>query len=146
AKELNAAHGRAVVVAGSNDIAAQTLVNAINSHLGSYGKTIDLNVSCNLYKGDDQAFTQFIEEAKSGAVDVAIFIDSNPAYEYFDRKGVEEALGKIKFKVSMADREDETASFATLIAPASHYLESWGDEEPYSGYFSVVQPTINTIF
>ena len=46
AKELMAAKGKALVVAGSNDVATQVLVNAINSLLGSYGTSIDLdNVS-----------------------------------------------------------------------------------------------------
>lgn len=146
AQELNAAKGRSLVVSGSNDISTQVVVNAINSHLGNYGHTINLDTSCNLYKGDDSAFSDFLKDAKNGNIDVAIFLDSNPIYEYFDRQSVEDALSKIKFKVSMADREDETASFTNLIAPASHFLESWGDQEAQTGYYTVVQPTINPIF
>lgn len=146
AQELNASKGRALVVSGSNDISTQVIVNAINSHLGSYGNTINLGSTNNVYKGDDLAFAQFLNEAKAGSVGVAIFIDANPIYEYFDSKAVEEALAKIAFKVSLADREDETASYSTLVAPASHYLESWGDAEAQTGYFTVVQPTINPVF
>ena len=43
AAELKAAKGKALVVCGSNDVAKQVLVNAINSLLGSYGNTIDLD-------------------------------------------------------------------------------------------------------
>jgi len=146
AKELLKANGKALVVAGSNDIAIQTIVNAINVHLGSYGNTIDLNNVTNLYKGDDVSFTQFLQEANSGQVEVALIVNCNPVYEYFDNKAVESALGKIKFKVSFADREDETAAFATLIAPNHHYLESWGDAEARRGYYTVVQPTINPVY
>jgi len=146
AKELSNANGRALVVSGSNDINVQSLVNAINAHLGSYGSTIDLDNVSNQYKGDDAAFAEFLREANSGAIDVAFFLESNPAYEYYDNKAVEGALSKIKFKVSFADRENETASSVNIIAPASNYLESWGDAEPYTGYFTLVQPTINTVF
>jgi len=146
AKELNQANGRALVISGSNDSNVQSLVNAINAHLGSYGSTIDLDNSSNQFKGDDEAFALFLKEANGGLIDVAFFLDSNPVYEYFDNKAVESALSKIKFKVSFADRENETASSANIIAPASNYLESWGDAEPYAGYFTLVQPTINPVF
>lgn len=146
AQELSTSNGRALIVAGSNDVAVQTIVNAINVHLGSYGTTIDLENNSNRYKGDDTAFAQFLNEANSGQVDVAFFLNSNPVYEYFNANAVEEALGKIKFKLSFADRRDETAAFATIIAPSNHYLESWGDSESQKGYFTVVQPTINPVF
>ena len=146
AQELSQSNGKALVVSGSNDINVQSLVNAINAHLGSYGSTIDLDNASNLYKGDDEAFITFLKEANSGLIDVAFFVDSNPAYEYFDHAAVESALSKIKFKVSFADRENETASYASVIAPSSNYLESWGDSEPYAGYYTLVQPTINPVF
>jgi molybdopterin-containing oxidoreductase family iron-sulfur binding subunit len=146
AQELSNSNGRALVVAGSNDVAVQTIVNAINSHLGSYGTTIDLENTSNRYKGDDTAFAQFLQDANSGQIDVAFFLNSNPVYEYFDAKAVEDALGKIKFKLSFADRIDETAAFATVIAPNHHYLESWGDAESQKGYFTVLQPTIKPVF
>src|SRR5690606_23613261 len=146
ATELSGANGRALVVSGSNDINVQTLVNAINAHLGSYGSTIDLDSPSNQYKGDDTAFAQFISDANAGLVDVAFFVESNPMYEYFDAKAVESALDKIKFKVSFADRIDETASKANVLAPSTSYLESWGDAEPYAGYFTLVHQTINVVF
>lgn len=146
AKELGQANGRSLLVSGSNDINIQSLVNAINVHLGSYGTTIDLDNAANHFKGDDGAFAQFLTDAKGGNVDVAFFINSNPVYDYFDSKAVEEALEKIEFKLSFAEREDETASKSTIIAPGRSYLESWGDSESYAGYFTIVQPTINPIF
>jgi len=146
AKELGQSNGKALLVSGSNDVTIQSLVNAINVQLGSYGSTIDLDNASNLYKGDDSAFAQFVRDANGGLIDVAFFLDTNPVYDYFDKEAIESALSKIKFKVSFADREDETASLATVIAPSNTYLESWGDAEPYAGYFTLVQPTINSIF
>jgi len=34
----------------------------------------------------------------------------------------------------------------TAIAPASTFLESWGDANPKEGLYSIVQPTINPVF
>ncbi|WP_026897079.1 TAT-variant-translocated molybdopterin oxidoreductase [Daejeonella oryzae] len=145
AKELSAAKGKAVVVCGSNDVSTQILVNAINSLLGSYGTTIDLDNASYQYAGNDAAFVEFINEMKRGEVDAVFFINSNPAYDYVNAKEFTDALSKVKLRVSFADREDETASLCQIIAPAHHYLESWGDSNPVEGYFTIVQPTINPV-
>src|SRR5690606_40161491 len=53
---------------------------------------------------------------------------------------------KIKFKLSFADREDETAAELEAIAPNHNFLESWGDAQPRGGYYTIVQPTINPVY
>src|SRR5690606_39607439 len=78
AKELVAARGAALVVAGSNDTNVQLLVNAINSALGAYGAIIDLDNYSKQYQGSDAAFQQFLTAAKAGQVGVAFFLNSNP--------------------------------------------------------------------
>src|SRR5690606_21661757 len=145
-QELQQARGRAVVVAGSNDVAIQTLTNAINVALQSYGSTIDLDNPSYQYKGDDEAFASFLAEANRGDVDVAFFWESNPLYNYPNSAAVKDALGKIKFKLSFSDREDETASELDAIAPNHNFLESWGDAIPRGGYYSIIQPSINPIY
>ncbi len=146
ARELQQARGRAVVVAGSNDVAIQTLTNAINVALQSYGSTIDLDNPSYHNRGDDEAFASFLAEANRGDVGVAFFLNSNPRYDYPEAGAVKEALGKITFKLSFADREDETASELEAIAPNHNFLESWGDAHPRGGYYTIVQPTINPVY
>src|SRR5690606_35188986 len=146
AQELLQARGRALVVSGSNDIAIQTLTNALNVALQSYGSTIDLDNPSLQYKGNDEAFEAFLAEAGRGEVDVAFFLNSNPIYEYAKADTLAEAFGKIKFKLSFADREDETASELEAIAPNHNFLESWGDAQPRGGYYTIVQPTINPVY
>ncbi len=146
AKELVAAKGRALVVAGSNDVATQTLVNAINSQLGSYGTTIDLDNPTHKYAGNDNDFVTFVNELKRGEVDAVFFMGANPVYSYFQSKELSDALKKVRLRVSFADYPDETASLCNIIAPASHYLESWGDENVYGNYYTIVQPTINKVY
>src|SRR5690606_31472550 len=146
AKELTNNRGGAVVVAGSNDVNVQLLVNAINSALGAYGAIIDLDNFSKQYQGSDAAFQQFLADAAAGQVGVAFFLNSNPVYDYFKPADVTNALSKVAFTLSFADRPDETASTLKAIAPASTFLESWGDASSKEGYFTIVQPTINPVF
>ena len=41
---------------------------------------------------------------------------------------------------------DETTELCNYIVPTHHYLESWGDAEPKSGFISFLQPTIYPLF
>ena len=146
AKELTAAKGRSLVISGSNDIASQTVVNAINTLLGSYGTTIDLDNPSYQYSGNDADFVTLVNEMNSGSVGAVFFLNSNPAYEYADPKAFTDALAKVALRVSFADRKDETASLCQVIAPNHHFLESWGDSNPVEGYYTIAQPTINPVY
>lgn len=146
AKELLAARGRALVVAGSNDIAAQTVVNAINALLGSYGTTIDLDNPSHQYAGNDADFVSLVSDMNSGLVDAVFFIDSNPAYDYYKSADVVSGLKKVRLSVSFADHSDETASLCTVVAPKNYYLETWGDDQSLEGYYTIQQPAINAVY
>jgi len=146
AKELVAAKGKALVVAGSNDVATQVLVNAINSLLGSYGTTIDLDNPSKQYAGNDAEFVEFVNELSRGEVAGVLFLNVNPAYDYFKAKEFKDALAKARLRVSFADHDDETALVSNVIAPNHHYLESWGDANATEGYYTVIQPTINPVY
>ncbi len=146
AKELSNAKGAALVVSGSNDVATQTIVNAINSYLGSYGTTIDLDNSSKQYLGNDADFAALLADMKAGKVGALIFLESNPAYNHPKSKDFAEAIKKVDLTVSFADRAEETASLCQVIAPNHNFLESWGDESALEGYYSLVQPTINPIY
>ncbi len=146
AKELLAAKGKALVVAGSNDVATQILVNAINSQLGSYGATIDLDNPSRQYSGNDAELVEFVNEMKRGEVDAVFFLNANPVYDYYNSKDVTDGLKKVRLRVSFADHSDETASACNIIAPDHYYLESWGDDNAIEGYYTILQPTINPVY
>jgi len=146
ANELKAAKGKALVVAGSNDVAIQVLVNAINSALGSYGATIDLDNYSNQYAGNDAEFVDFVGELKKGEVDAVFFLNANPVYDYYNSKEVSDALAKVPLKVSFSDHKDETTNLCNVIAPNHYYLESWGDDSIIEGYYTILQPTINPVY
>ena len=138
--------GQALVVAGSNDIALQSTINAINDLLGNYGSTIDLDHPVNYRQGNDQDMKQFIDDINGGRVDAVIFYNSNPVYDYPQGGLLETELSKVSLKVSTSDRNDETASLCDYLAPDHHYLESWNDAEPKSGHISLCQPGITPLF
>ncbi len=146
AKELWKNKGKALVVCGSNDTNVQVLVNGINSLLGSYGTTIDLDNASNIQQGIDADVIALVEEMKRGQVDAIILYNVNPSYTYPKSADFNAGLAKVGLKISFADREDETASLVNFVCPDNHILESWNDFEPKKGMYSLAQPTIAPLF
>jgi MoCo/4Fe-4S cofactor protein with predicted Tat translocation signal len=146
ATELWNAKGKSLVVCGSNDVSVQVAVNAINSLLGNYGATIDLDNASNQKQGNDAEMIDLVKEMNAGRVDAIIFYGANPAYSYANNAEFVEALKKVKTKISFADRADETAILCDVVAPNNHYLESWSDVSAKRGVYSVVQPTISPVY
>ncbi|TAH25614.1 MAG: 4Fe-4S dicluster domain-containing protein [Cytophagales bacterium] len=146
AKDLLSNRGKSIVVSGSNDVNIQLIVNEINNLLGNYANTIDISKPCNLYKGDDTAMYNFIQDAKNGKISSVIFYNCNPVYDHPLGGELSSVLSKISTTVSFSDREDETASLCKFICPDTHYLESWNDAEPKKGIYSLAQPTITPLF
>ena len=141
------ADGETLVVSGSNNVAEQTLVNAINDKLGNYGKTIDFGHTSYQRKGSDKAITRLVQDMKSGSVDAVIFLDDcNPAFDLPAALGFKEALQKVKTKISCSGDFSETTALCDYSTPKNHYLESWGDANPKRGVYSIVQPTIAPLF
>ncbi len=146
AKELWASRGKSLVVCGSNNIAHQLIVNALNSVLGNIGTTVDLDNYSNQKGGDDAAFENFVTELNSGAVDAVIFFNSNPVYNYYNPAKLEGAIKKAALTISTNSVADETTSLCKFHAPDNHFLESWGDVEARVGHVGLMQPTISPVF
>ena len=70
----------------------------------------------------------------------------NPAYDYYNAAKFAEGLKKVKLIRFFWRNPDETTKLCTYACPDHHYLESWGDAEPYHGIYSLTQPTIHPIF
>ncbi len=146
AADLKASSGEGLVVCGSNDKNVQVIVNAINNAIGAYGKTIDWSTTLNYRQGIDKDLADLIAQMESGQVGALLIYGANPAYNYHDAPKFVSALGKVKLTVSFNERMDETSALCKYIIPTHHYLESWGDAEPKTGYTSFIQPTIYPLF
>lgn len=143
---MKANPGAGLVVSGSNVVAEQLMVNAINNVLGNYGTTINMSVTSHQAQGSDADFAALVTEMKAGSVDLIIVMNANPAYDAPMAKDFAGALAKVKNKVSFNGTVDETTELCDIIAPGHHFLESWGDVEAKEGMFSLIQPTIAPLF
>jgi molybdopterin-containing oxidoreductase family iron-sulfur binding subunit len=138
AVELLAAGSSAVVLNGLNTKNAERLALAINLAL----KSKAFNTSTFVYtsNGNDESLSTFLSDVKAGTVDAVVTLGVNPTYQMptVDLNGLS--------IISIADREDETASAANIALPLSHYLESWSDFSAVDGHYAVGQPTISPLF
>ncbi|MGN6540875.1 MAG: TAT-variant-translocated molybdopterin oxidoreductase [Ginsengibacter sp.] len=146
AAELMAHKGEALVVCGSNDKNIQLVVNAINEAIGSNGKTIDWNTTVNYRQGIDADMITLTQDLNAGNVGALLIYGANPVYSYFDAQHFAEGLKKCPFTVSYSEKMDETTELCKYVIPSHHWLESWGDAEPQTGYVAALQPLIHPLF
>jgi len=146
AEALSVSKGNALVVCGSNDVNIQVIVNAINEAIGANGTTIDWSATANYRKGVDAEMAQLVTEMNNGSVGALLVYEVNPVYNYHDAQGFAGALAKVPVSISFNGTMDETTERCKYVIPAHHWLESWGDAEPKTGYYSLIQPVISPLF
>ena len=121
------------------------IVNAINNQIGAYGTTINWGVTSNYRKAVEADFVKLVEDMNSGAIGAVLIHGVNPAYNYPEQKKIVDGLSKV-VSISFNATMDETTELCNYVLPSHHWLESWGDAEPKTGYYSFIQPTINPLF
>jgi len=145
AAALTANKGAGLVVCGSNDMNIQVIVNAINEAIGAGGKTINWGMTSNYRNGIDSDMETLVTDMNAGSVGALLVYGVNPAYSFHDKKKFIDGLAKTA-AISFNGTMDETTELCNLVLPAHHWLESWGDAEPKTGYISLAQPVINPLF
>ena len=146
-KALKETKGESIVVCGSNNKSIQILANKLNSVLGAYGKTIDLNNPINLFRSEDEKMNKFVADViGSKGPDAIIFMGVNPVYTHPRGAELATALEKVKTTVSFASHSDETASKCKFICPDHHALEAWTDHNAKASSYAIGQPTIRPLF
>ncbi|PWT81657.1 MAG: [Fe-S]-binding protein [Blastocatellia bacterium] len=146
AERLWAARARGMVISSSQDVRVQALCNFINHTIGAYGVTVDVDHPSYQRRGNDRELAELRGELSRGEVDALIVAGVNPVYDLPDGTTLAADLRRVPLFVSTAERPDETASLATYVCPDHHYLESWNDAEPVSGFVSLTQPTIHPVY
>jgi molybdopterin-containing oxidoreductase family iron-sulfur binding subunit len=146
AGDLKAHRGAAIVVCGSNDPNIQAVVREINRTIGAIGSTIDTGTTLNYRQGIDADMITLVQQMNAGQVGALLIYGANPAYDYADANAFKNGLKKVRLTVSFNEKLDETTELCQYAIPNHHYLESWGDAEPRTGYVSFIQPTINPLF
>ena len=96
---------------------------------------------------------EVINNANGGSpIQALMIVEANPVYTLEDARAAQEAFKKIPFIVSFSSYMDETATFADIILPDHHFLESMRDVpapdgvgKPVVGLSqAVVQPRYDT--
>ena len=152
ANELWEARGRGLVVAGpqaapaTHAVALQVAVNVINSALGNEGATVNAAASSRQAQGSEEAMTRLVDRMRAGDVGVLLVHGANPVYTLPAAVGFNDALKRVPYVLSFADRVDETAVHGDAVAPGTHFLESWNDHEPRRGIRSLTQPAIGPLY
>ena len=144
--QLKAHAGEALVVCGSNDANLQIIVNAINEAIGANGKTINWAVTSNYRQGIDADFNTLVNDINAGNIGALLVYGANPVYTYSNGAKLGDAIEKLPLSVSFNSTLDETSERCKYVIPSHHWLESWGDAEPKTGYYCLMQPTINPLF
>jgi MoCo/4Fe-4S cofactor protein with predicted Tat translocation signal len=142
AKELAAKGSKAVVFADGSK-GAQVLAHLINQKLGSVAFTGKANF---LKEFDKVRFQEFLGWVNGGQVGVLITNNVDPIYSHHKGQDFKKSLVKVPYVIAVADKKNEMYKAAKAVIPVANWLESWGDIEPQSGVYSLMQPTIQKIY
>jgi len=142
AKELQAKGSKAVVFADGSK-GAQVLAHLINQKLGSTAFTGKANL---LKEFDKARFEEFLGWVNAGQVGVLIANNVDPIYSYHKGEDFKKSLAKVPYVIAVADKKNEMYKAAKAVIPVANWLESWGDIEPQTGVYSLMQPTIQKIY
>ena len=144
ASQLKKAGSKGVVVTGIQDVNAQTVVLAINSHLNS--QAFDPETPIKIRQGNDKEVMTLVADMKAGKVGAILMSGVNPLYTLPNAGDFSEGLKQTDLSVAFTMKADETALETEYQAAVPHYLESWGDVELKKGHFALTQPTIRPLF
>jgi anaerobic selenocysteine-containing dehydrogenase/Fe-S-cluster-containing dehydrogenase component len=138
--------GPGMAAQGRNATATNLAVLVLNAVAGSVGVTVHpgrehRSAPAAGYSGLAGA----VREMEAGQIQAVILHGTNPAYTLPPGSGFADALGQVGFKVAITPWMDETAELADLVLPSRHFLESWGDQNPRPGLWSVQQPVMRPV-
>lgn len=144
AADLREHRGRSLVLAGEQrSPTLQALALAINHALGN----LDATVSWIPPVAEPAASLRELAEAmESGAVEMLVVLDTNPAYSAPADLRFADRLRKVPWVMRHGLFADETAALAHWSTPGAHYLEAWGDVRAFDGTLSIVQPLIEPLY
>lgn len=144
--ELKASKQESLVVCGSNNADVQVLCNKLNSVIGAYNKTINVEEPIHMFKSEDKKMNKFVNDVINGkGPDAVIFYGTNPVYTLPNGDKFAKGLKKVKTSVSMSLYADETASLCKYVASDLHALEAWNDYNAVGDTYAIGQPTIRPL-
>ncbi len=148
AKDLLAARGRSVIVAGARQPAAvHAVVHALNAALDNVGKTVSYKETpASLAQGQTAGLRDLIGRMNAGQISTLFILGCNPVYDAPADLDFAAALAKVETSVHYGLYRDETGRECTWHLNATHELEAWGDALAYDGTASIQQPSIAPLY
>jgi len=148
ARELKAAAGRSVVVAGELAPAeVLAAAHAMNEALGNLGKTVFVSEPVEAEPVDQLAsLRELVEDARKGEVQLLVILGGNPVYDAPSDLAFGESLLKAGLRVHLAAYPDETSRYCQWAVPAAHDLEAWSDARSLDGTVTIVQPLVEPLY
>ncbi|MHB8519531.1 MAG: TAT-variant-translocated molybdopterin oxidoreductase [Limisphaerales bacterium] len=144
AADLLAHGGESLVMAGYRQpLAVHVIAQAINTALGSVGKTV---VYHDASEPKTEGLAELAQEINAGRVGTLVILGGNPVYNAPADLEWAATQRKAKTVVRLGYYEDETFPVCDWHLPAAHYLESWGDARTSDGTLVPVQPLIEPLF
>ena len=148
-KDLQANHGRAVVIPGEQQPpAVHALAHAINAALGAVGQTVMYSDAVDSGAGVNklEQLSTLVGEMNSGKVEMLVISGVNPAYDAPADVDFLAALEKVPMRLHHGLHMDETAIHCHWHVNGTHYLEEWGDARTFDGTVSLIQPLIAPLY
>ncbi len=145
AADLRREPGTGVVIPGETATPrVHVIAHAINAAIGApVVHTAPIDV-----QGTDQlsGLRTLIGEMNAGAVDVLVIIGGNPVYDAPVDLDFAGALSRVRDRIILADRPNETTLLCNWIVPESHGFETWGDARAFDGTTTILQPLILPLY
>jgi MoCo/4Fe-4S cofactor protein with predicted Tat translocation signal len=147
ARDLKAAGGRSLVVAGAHQpMAVHAAVAALNAALGSVGTTVTYVDAKETVRSSSADLKALVADMRAGKVKTLFVLGGNPVYDAPADLELGSALAKVDNRIRLGLHVDETSAACQWHLPEAHFLEAWGDARSRGGPLSVVQPLIEPLF
>jgi molybdopterin-containing oxidoreductase family iron-sulfur binding subunit len=141
ARDLRAARGRALVLAGDRQPAEVHAFAAWAN--GVLAAPVDWIVPIDADPTPHRAgLAALAADMHAGRIDTLVVIDANPCYAADPAVRFAEAMTRVPLTVAVTRVPDETSARAMWQLPLSHPLEGWHDWRATDGTASIAQPLV----
>ena len=147
-KDLQAAKGRSLVIAGEHQSAAvHALAHAMNAALGNVGTTVAYTETTEMRPMDQRAgLAELVGEMNAGTINLLVILGGNPVYTAPVDLNFADAIRKVGLSAHLGLYHDETGALSHWHIPEAHFLESWSDVRADDGTATIIQPLIAPLY
>lgn len=136
----------AIVIGDRQPAVCHALVHGIHAALGALGKRVTLSEPALLAPMGSRSLSDLAQAIDAKQVGSLVVLDANPVYSAAPDLQLAERISRVPWSLCVGSYLNETAEACAWFAPASHYLESWGDGRAWDGTLSFTQPLIRPMY